>query len=751
MLMKKMIVFLLLLGLLLALPAIVWFAKSNENLQVAIINKTAPSEEYREHHGLIWLLNHYQYEQSSGEKYNANNDYYGFSPDETTKTYDIKSIPDSLDGVDLIYVADTYGVYEEDLPWTVEDNGEDEEAPSLIDGGLEMEEWQTVKEQVINGGSDLVVEFNSFASPTTERVQEDVTDFLGLNWSGWTGRHFLELSKSGDEIPSWITSRYEDSSRIWDYEGGGFVLVNDVTGEIVVLSEELGEVETDGISVEFTEQGSEMFSLKDSPSYNYWFDISEAKSDDTILANYRWDLGEIGSEKLREHGIPEEFPAVFHNKTKASNVFYFAGDFVDIAEVPRFHQYEGYAAFRSLLSFESFSPETSFFWKTYRPMMTRIFEMASKGNVQTDNYASNQLVMAETKDVLYPSKINGDEFEVYQDGEWQSFTVKGVNMGMAKPGTSPGQAAITKEEYERWFDYIGDMNANALRVYTLHPPAFYEALHSYNESADEPLYLFHGVWIDEEPLEEHRDAYRPEIVESFQEEMTRVVDVIHGNATIEPERGHASGIYHTDVSQYVIGWIIGIEWFPKMVENMNEEYANLGEYDGTYVYTEDANSMEHWLAEQLDVLTKYEISTYQQMRPLSFTNWVTTDNIEQPAEPSEDEDLVSVDPNHLKPKGNVEEAGIFASYHVYPYYPDFLNLEEKYVEYIDHRGEANNYAGYLNDLNASHELPILIAEFGIPASRGKTHENPFGWNQGFISEQEQGEIVARWFSIYLAG
>ena len=80
--------------------------------------------------------------------------------------------------------------------------------------------------------------------------------------------------------------------------------------------------------------------------------------------------------------------------------------------------------------------------------------------------------------------------------------------------------------------------------------------------------------------------------------------------------------------------------------------------------------------------------------PMSFTNWVTTDLLQHPAEPDENEDLVSVNPNVIKSK-EIFFPGLFASYHIYPYYPDFLNFEEKYVEYIDHRGKKNNYAGYL--------------------------------------------------------
>ena len=112
-----------------------------------------------------------------------------------------------------------------------------------------------------------------------------------------------------------------------------------------------------------------------------------------------------------------------------------------------------------------------------------------------------------------------------------------------------------------------------------------------------------------------------------------------------------------------------------------------------------------------------------------------------PSDSSGQEDIVSVNPNLLYTKGEMDKPGQFASYHVYPYYPDFLNYEKKYREFIDFRGQKNNYAGYLKDLHEAHRIPILISEFGIPASRGKAHENPFGWNQGFISEDRQGEIL----------
>ena len=88
---------------------------------------------------------------------------------------------------------------------------------------------------------------------------------------------------------------------------------------------------------------------------------------------------------------------------------------------------------------------------------------------------------------------------------------------------------------------------------------------------------------------------------------------------------------------------------------------------------------------------------------------------------------------------------MFASYHIYPYYPDFLNYEENYLNYKDSEGKNNNYEAYLKELRAVHDMPVLVAEFGVPSSRGLTHVNPFGMNQGKHSEQEQGEIDTKLF------
>lgn len=336
--------------------------------------------------------------------------------------------------------------------------------------------------------------------------------------------------------------------------------------------------------------------------------------------------------------------------------------------------------------------------------------------------------------------VGKNGFEVEDDGR-EELLVRGVNLGMAKPGHFPGEAAITREEYDRWLAAIGEMGANAIRTYTVHPPAFYDALGAYNEQSDEPLYLLAGTWVEEEALLQSRDATA--LTDEFETELRRTVDTVHGATTLPDRPGHASGQYRTDVSDVTLGYVAGIEWSPAVVMGTNERDGRAA-YDGQYVGTTGAPPFERWLARSLDAMVSHEEDEYGVSRPVSFTNWVTTDPLDHPYEPFAMEDAVPVDPDLFRATGEFA-AGLFASYHVYPYYPDLLNVTPDYVDYTDHRGEANSYAGYLADLVTATEQPLLVAEFGVPDSRGKAHDHVHGRHQGGHTEREQGEHVAAMF------
>ncbi len=345
--------------------------------------------------------------------------------------------------------------------------------------------------------------------------------------------------------------------------------------------------------------------------------------------------------------------------------------------------------------------------------------------------------------ITYVAKTEGKQFRVYQgQGQWQDLFVAGVNLGSGKPGHYPGEFAITKSDYLRWFQYISDMNCNTIRVYIAQMPAFYQALAEFNQTAKNPLYLMHGVYLNEADIAELEDAYADDgrIRNAFLSDIKNVVDIVHGNADIEKTPGHAGGLYAADVSRYVIGWILGIEWEPEFVTKTNESNPTLTSYDGKYLRTAArVTPFEVMLAQAADTAISYETENYQAQRPLAMANWVTTDPLCHPGEPNpETEDAVSVDMENLLPKEGFG-AGLFASYHAYPYYPDMFNYEQEYIK----RGNGNTYKAYLEELNAHHAMPVLISEVGIPSSRGIAHENPLSdFNQGHVTETEQGKMLS---------
>ncbi|MBD0384211.1 hypothetical protein ICC18_29615 [Paenibacillus sp. WST5] len=339
-------------------------------------------------------------------------------------------------------------------------------------------------------------------------------------------------------------------------------------------------------------------------------------------------------------------------------------------------------------------------------------------------------------------RTQGDRIEIYYKQQWTPFFVKGVNVGAALPGHDPGELPISREQYLAWFKQIQELGANMIRVYTILSPAFYQALVEYNQQhADSPLYFIQGVWTPEDELIEQKDAYLDSIYAEFQSEITYAVGAVYGAADIPERFGKASGSYRYNAGPYLLAWHIGTEWDPEMVQSTNDKHKDKTGFQGTHVTTkQNASPFENWLAEMLDHLAVLE-SQNGWKHPLTFTNWVTTDPLKHPGEVLIQEDMVSVDATHLEVIN--WPAGYFASFHAYPYYPDFFGLDQTLMDMKDKDGSANTYLSYLTKLKAFHkDIPVMITEFGVPSSLGIGHLANKDRNQGGHNETEQGQINA---------
>ncbi len=350
------------------------------------------------------------------------------------------------------------------------------------------------------------------------------------------------------------------------------------------------------------------------------------------------------------------------------------------------------------------------------------------------------------------SRADGESLCFYSDGEWQDDFWYGVNLGATTPGHHPGELSPQYGDYRRWFDGMEKLGVQTLRVYTILPPDFYRALLEHNQVAEKKLWLIQGIWSPEEELIKKQNAYLPSIKQQFELEIALAVRAVYGQGVIPKRSGKAAGNYSSNVAPYLLAWMLGSEWDPNMVFNTNQLNIKQPAFQGRYFQGQpEANPFENWLASCLEKLAASETALGWQ-HPVAFVNWVTTDPLPHPDEPFAQEDLVSVDPMHIKPTSEWE-AGYFAAYHVYPYYPDSLRYQKDYQNYVNREGKKDPYEAYLVQLRKHHRgIPFIVAEFGVPSSRGMAHRGPLERNQGMHSEKEQGEMdIAMFKAINNAG
>ena len=380
-----------------------------------------------------------------------------------------------------------------------------------------------------------------------------------------------------------------------------------------------------------------------------------------------------------------------------------------------------------------------------------------------------------------------DEDTIYmeRDGEYVPFEIRGVDLGAGMPGEYATDFAIDKETYKRWFGQIQELGANTIRIYTLSHDDFYNAFYEYNTervaAGEDPLWLLHGVWVDDYSHNSHKDAFDDGLLPELIEDMKIIIDILHGNRFHLGRDGDGSGFYRHDVSQWVLGYILGVEWEASLVAYTNQNNPHITGYEGEYMRTApEATPFECMLAELGDTVIAYESARYKEQRLVAFSNWPATDPfVYSIITTTYRHKTATINVEHIEPTERFV-SGYFASYHVYPYFPDFLQTEKEAEQYtreeletlfgenqvntIEHRlelldspnihecltdadyydaqGRLNTYYAYLRALNRFHNIPVVISEYGITTGRGRAQEDVnTGRNQGHVTEQEQGQYI----------
>ncbi len=338
-------------------------------------------------------------------------------------------------------------------------------------------------------------------------------------------------------------------------------------------------------------------------------------------------------------------------------------------------------------------------------------------------------------------RAGDDCLEIFRDGAWRKFFVKGINLGLGLPGYFPGEFPVQKGTYLKWFGQISNLGINSVRIYTVHPPCFYEALAEFNREGTR-LWLVQGIWAE---LPDDGDFRGAAYMEYVKDGICQAVDAVFGSADIPVKPGCAHGRYRSDVSAFTAAFVFGREWEPRAVSRFNTlRQGQRAGHDGEFIRLDGGSPFAVWIAEMCDILQGYEHGRYDISHPVSVINWPTLDPLSHPSESDQEggllvqgkkmrpggEDMVSLDTSGIRA---VKGRGFFSTYHVYPYYPDFMNNEYPDAE--------NPYLSYLCAIKNHHgRQPVLIAEFGVPSSREITHWQKNGWYHGGHDEKRQGEI-----------
>jgi hypothetical protein len=361
------------------LPNFLWYLQSEQPLSVVVIDKTT-GDGYREHRSFFWLLQHWKYINPATKSfYDPKKDYYGFFPEDSTVSVSSQL---NLDRTNLLYIADTYGVYRYPMDYKEYERlvSETYIAIDLKYGGLTSDEMKAIELHRQRGGM-TIAEFNTMEDPQLEDkpVEQRLEKMFGVRFTGGLGRYYDDVNTAS----RWMKDLYEKQYRTkWNFSGRGLIItvkrkMGDEKASVIVLgSEDLARTPV------YLRKSDHPFldGVEDAVPYFYFFEFMQTDSAARIIANFEIQCTQTGKEKMIAAGLPLSFPAVILSDSTDKTI-YFAGDFADNqVEVLLTGYWNVEFLLSKLFSFYYVSDQTRFFWKFYLPMMKQVLHASAEQN-----------------------------------------------------------------------------------------------------------------------------------------------------------------------------------------------------------------------------------------------------------------------------------------------------------------------------------------------------------------------------------
>ncbi|PKL76917.1 MAG: hypothetical protein CVV27_07820 [Candidatus Melainabacteria bacterium HGW-Melainabacteria-1] len=349
-------------------PWLIWQLQPTQNLKLLIVDKTVPVPSYREHASLIWALNHLKVQApQQRDSWALATDYIGYYPPANGGPGGVerKLKAQDLVGQDLLFITDTYGVYQQDVAEAGHKQAPDYSARLI--GGIDATEVDAIEAFVGRGGA-LIGEFNTFATPTAKAARTRMENLFGVRWQGWAGRYFADLDHP-TEVPAWAHRKWKaQSGQDWSFSGPGWILDHEENKKLLVLRRD-HEIGKNGLLIHKTQDHPLTKGMDTGIPFYFWFDVVTPQPGAQVLAEYEMDLTPAGQKLWSAAGLPARFPALTVVE-KPSLRLYMSGDASDTDLIL------GPVAIAGRQQIESIgktkhqqSDQGAFFWELYLPVL----------------------------------------------------------------------------------------------------------------------------------------------------------------------------------------------------------------------------------------------------------------------------------------------------------------------------------------------------------------------------------------------
>jgi hypothetical protein len=361
------------------IPAGAWALSPENPVTIRVVDKTVPHPNYREHATLFWVLNNQKTQPPAKIRpWTLDRDYIGYYPSDSEdgNCYgEYKKLAAShLTDIDLLFIADAYGVYTLDMQGCGQRMAALDYSKVVV-GGFDKEEVDYIENFAKQGGM-IIGEFNTFGSPTGGKNRERLSELMGVKWTEWAGRFFPNLAAE-DEIPLWAKRNYRKHyQKEWNFKGPGFMFAHEDTRIFVLESPK--DVDVQGLRMHHVEWGDPLLDgVLNLMPFLYWFDVNEILPGSELISEYRMAVTNRGRQIMGSFGLTPNFPAIVR-ASKSPLRLYFAGDFSDakLPQAPYFWA-EWIAAGKEGLQKSDDAYHRNFLWNYYVPLVSNALDVAA--------------------------------------------------------------------------------------------------------------------------------------------------------------------------------------------------------------------------------------------------------------------------------------------------------------------------------------------------------------------------------------